>query len=178
MKRSGRIALVMMGTSALTLTACEEPKTDAAIFETVEQCVAEQGLTSEQCYGEFDAAKAQHAEVAPKYTSQADCEADFGAEGCEVSPYTTNAGGSVFMPLMAGFMMGQMMGGRAYTQPLYRSQDDRKSFRTADNRSVGNQVGRTKVSERAAGRPAQKLYTQQRGGFGARARATGFGAGG
>ena len=28
-------------------------------------------------------------------------------------PIRTNAGGSVFMPLMAGFMMGQMMGGRA-----------------------------------------------------------------
>ena len=177
MKRSSRIALVMMGTSALTLSACEEPKTDTAIFETVEQCVAEQGITAEQCYGEFNAAKAQHAEVAPKYASRADCEADFGAEGCEVSPYRTNAGGSVFMPLMAGFMMGQMMGGRAYTQPLYRSGDDSKNFRTANNRSVGGVIGRTQVAERAAGRPAQKLYTQQRGGFGARARATGFRAG-
>lgn len=177
MKRSTRIALVMMGTSALTLTACEEPKTDAAIFETVEQCVAEQGLTAEQCYGEFDAARAQHAEVAPKYNSRADCEADFGREGCEVSPYRSSSGGSIFMPLMAGFMMGQMMGGRGYTQPLYRSRDDRNAFRTAENRSVGDKVGRTQVSERAAGRPAKKLYTQQRGGFGARARATGFGAG-
>ena len=177
MKRSGRIALVMMGTSALALTACGEPKTEAAVFETVEQCVAERGITAEQCYGEFDAAKAQHAEVAPKYASRADCEADFGPEGCEVSPYRTDAGGGVFMPLMAGFLMGQMMGGRAHTQPLYRSQDDSKNFRTANNRSVGGAVGRTQVSERAAARPAQKLYTQQRGGFGARARATGFRAG-
>ena len=177
MKRSTRIALVMMGTSALTLTACEEPRTDAAIFETVEQCVAEQGLTAEQCYGEFDAARVQHAKVAPKYNSRADCEADFGPEGCETSPYRNRSGGGIFMPLMAGFMMGQMMGGRAYTQPLYRSQDDRKAFRTADNRSVGDKIGRTQVSQRAAGRPAQKLYTQQRGGFGARARTTGFGAG-
>ncbi|MCY3980484.1 MAG: DUF1190 domain-containing protein [Alphaproteobacteria bacterium] len=177
MKRSNRIALMMMGTSALVLTACEEPKTETAIFETVEQCIAEQGLTAEQCYGEFDAAKAQHAEVSPKYASRADCEADFGSEGCEVSPYRTDAGGSVFMPLMAGFMMGQMMGGRAYTQPLYRSRDDSKNFRTANNRSVGAAVGRTQVSERAAARPAQKLYTQQRGGFGARARTTGFRAG-
>jgi len=177
MKRSGRIALVMMGSSALALTACEEPKIDAAIFETVEQCVAERGLTAEQCYGEFDAARAQHAEVAPKYGSRAECEADFGPEGCETTPYRSSSGGGVFMPLMAGFMMGQMMGGRAHTQPLYRSQDDRKAFRTADNRSVGGRVGRTQVSERAAARPAAKLYTQQRGGFGARARATGFGAG-
>ena len=42
MKRSNRIALMMMGTSALVLTACEEPKTETAIFETVEQCIAEQ----------------------------------------------------------------------------------------------------------------------------------------
>lgn len=177
MKRSGRIALVMMGTSALALAACEEPRTEAALFETVEQCVAEEGLTAQHCYQEFETAKAQHAEVAPKYMSRADCEADFGNGNCETAPYRTSAGGHVFMPFMAGFLMGQMMGGRAHTQPLYRSGDDRKTFRTADNRPVGNTVGRTTVSQRAAARPAQKLYTQQRGGFGARARAAGYRAG-
>lgn len=174
MKRSRRIALVVMGTSALTLAACEERKTEAALFETVEQCVAEQGLVAEQCYREFDAAKAQHAQVAPKYTSQADCEEDFGQGACETAPYRTTTGNSVFMPLMAGFMMGQMMGGRAHTQPLYRSRDDAKTFRTSDNRPVGRTVGRTLVPERSAAKPSSKLYTQQRGGFGARARAAGY----
>ena len=31
-----------------------------------------------------------------------DCEADFGAEKCELAPQRTTSGGSVFMPLMAG----------------------------------------------------------------------------
>ena len=174
MKRSRRIALVMMGTSALALSACEERKTEAALFESVEQCVATEGLVADQCYREFDAARAQHAEVAPKYAAQADCEEDFGQGACETAPYRTSEGGSVFMPLMAGFLMGQMMGGRGYSQPLYRSRDDAKTFRTADNRAVGRTVGRTVVPERAVAKPSSKLYTQRRGGFGARARAAGY----
>lgn len=176
MKRSGRIALLSMGASALVLSACEEPRTEAAVFREIGQCVETEGLTEEQCRDAFRAARDQHAEVAPKYTSVADCEVDFGAGGCEPSPYRTQSGGGVFMPLMAGFMMGRMMGG-GFGQPLYRSRDDVGNLRTADNRSVGNKIGRTQVSRYATAQPSRKFHTQRRGGFGASARATGFGAG-
>ena len=56
-------------------------------------------------------AQQTHIAAAPKYTSQADCEADFGAEKCELAPQRTTSGGSVFMPLMAGYMMGSMLSG-------------------------------------------------------------------
>ncbi|MDH3704245.1 MAG: DUF1190 domain-containing protein, partial [Alphaproteobacteria bacterium] len=112
---------------------------------------------------------------APKYNSKADCEADFGAERCETAPYRSSGGGSVFMPLMMGYMMGSMIAGRSsvVSQPLYRSADDSKNFRTGDNRKVGGATGVTKVARSATKRPTVKSRTTSRGGFGARGRAFG-----
>ena len=40
MKRSKTIGLVAMSASVVALTACEEPAVDAAVFETLSQCLA------------------------------------------------------------------------------------------------------------------------------------------
>ena len=96
MKRSKSIGLVAMSASVIALTACEEPAVDAAVFETLSQCLANGDVDRAQCEADFKAAKEQHARVAPKYTSQTDCEADFGAQQCETAPYQTQSGGSVF----------------------------------------------------------------------------------
>ena len=180
MKRSKSIGLVMMSASVFALTACEEPAVDAAVFETLSQCLANGDVDREQCKADYHAAKSQHAQVAPKYTSQQDCEADFGAEQCVTSEqYRTQSGGSVFMPMMMGYMMGSMLGGRSgvASQPLYRAKDDPKSYRTAENKKVGKQIGRTQVARSAAARPRVKSSTLSRGGFGARARSFGSIAG-
>ena len=175
MKRSRSIALVMMGAGTIALTACEEPQVDASIFENVEQCVDQPGASRAACEEAFAIAEQQHAAVAPKYTDRESCEADFGAEQCEQAPEQAQGGGSIFMPLMMGYMMGSMIGGRAgmAAQPLYRSADDPKNFRTADNRSVGATTGRTTVPRAAAAAPSVKSETVARGGFGERARSVG-----
>jgi uncharacterized protein YgiB involved in biofilm formation len=180
MKRSKTIGLVMMSASVFALTACDEPAVDAAVFENLSQCLANGDVEREQCETDYQAAKSQHAQVAPKYTSQQDCEADFGAEQCQTSSqHRTESGGSIFMPLMMGYMMGSMIGGRSgvASQPLYRSKDDAKSYRTADNKKVGNQIGRTQVAKSTGARPSAKSSTLSRGGFGARARSFGSVAG-
>jgi uncharacterized protein YgiB involved in biofilm formation len=179
MKRSRSVALVMMGSGALVLGACEEPQVDASIYESVEQCIDAPGASRAQCEEQYKIAADQHAAVAPKYTDQAACEADFGAEQCEVAPYRSEGGGSIFMPLMMGYMMGSMLGGRggAATQPLYRTADDSKNFRTADNRNVGASTGKTTVAKSAAARPTTKAYTVSRGGFGSGARSYGSASG-
>ena len=76
-------------------------------------------------------------------------------------------------------MMGSMLGGRSgvAAQPLYRSTDDAKSYRTADNKKVGTQVGKTQVARSATRAPSMKSSTVSRGGFGARARSFGSVAG-
>ena len=113
MKRSKSIGLLAMSASVIALTACEEPAVDAAVFENLSQCLADPNVERAQCEADYQAAKSQHAQVSPKYTSQQDCEADFGAEQCETAPYQTRSGGSVFMPMMMGYMMGSMLGGRS-----------------------------------------------------------------
>ena len=179
MKRSKSIGLIAMGASVIALTACEEPAVDAAIFGNLSECLADPNVERSQCEADYKSAKAQHGQVAPKYTSRQDCEADFGTQQCETAPYQTQGGGSVFMPLMMGYMMGSMLGGRSGigSQPLYRSTDDPKSYRTADNKKVGSQIGRTQVARSATRSPKMKTSTVSRGGFGARARSFGSIAG-
>ena len=170
--------ILMMSTSLIALTACNEPKVDASIYESLEQCKRDPITTSDQCEVSFKEAQNQHAAVAPKYSSKADCQADFGAGKCQTAPYKMSNGGSVFMPLMMGYMMGSMMGGRGsmMSQPLYRSAKSPNSFRTAENRNVGSKIGSTKVASSATNRPTFKRSTRSRGGFGSSGRRFGSAA--
>lgn len=179
MKRWSSVSTVlMMSASLIALSACEEPQVDASIYESLEQCKGDPLLTDGQCETSFNEARTQHAAVAPKYTSAADCQADFGADKCEEAPYKTSSGGSVFMPLMMGYMMGSMMGGRGSmgSQPLYRSAQSPNNFRTAENQNVGSKTGGTKVARSATSRPTFKSSTRSRGGFGSSARRFGSAA--
>ncbi|MCZ4279938.1 DUF1190 domain-containing protein [Kiloniella laminariae] len=170
MKRSRSLKLAFMGASALALTACDQPQ-DIAIFESVEQCSQQDGFDSDSCQRNMDLAREEHISVAPKYSAIEDCEADFGAASCEVAPVQTQSGGSVFMPLMMGYMMGNMLSGnsRVATQPLYRSKDDPSNFRTADNQKVAGKTGLSTVPGKVAKAPTVKTSTLSRGGFGASA---------
>jgi len=176
LKRSRHIALVTMGAASLTLAACEEETATTQIYETVEQC-QQGGLFSEsQCVADFAAAEQLHEEVAPKYTSKEACEADFGVGQCETSEQysSSQSGGSVFLPLMAGYLMGNMLAGgqrSAATQPLYRSADDRAGFRTGQNARVGDRIGTNVVPKSAVSSVRPNLSAVPRGGFGASARA-------
>jgi uncharacterized protein YgiB involved in biofilm formation len=179
MKRSRTIGLISMGVSVIALTACDEAKVDALVFDDLQQCLADRDLSREQCEANYNAAREQHVAVAPKYTSQATCEADFGAEKCEQAPQRTESGGSIFMPLMMGYMMGSMLANRSGVapQPLYRSADDSKTYRTADNKKIGTKTGLTQVAQSTARAPSVKTSTMSRGGFGASARTIGTAGG-
>jgi uncharacterized protein YgiB involved in biofilm formation len=169
MKSRSSISIAfMMSVSLIALTACEEPKVDASIFKSLDQCKKDPLISSGECESSFKEARSQHAAVAPKYASKADCQADFGEAKCEQAPYRTSGGGSVFMPMMMGYMMGSMLGGRRsmMSQPLYQSAKSPNSFRTADNRNVGSSTGRTQVANSATSRPSVKSNTRSRGGFG------------
>ncbi|MBP02645.1 MAG: hypothetical protein CMM25_07535 [Rhodospirillaceae bacterium] len=166
--RSSFSTVLMVSVSLIALTACEEPQVDASIFENLAQCKRDPVLSSNECESSFKEARSQHAAVAPKYASQAECQADYGEAKCEQAPYRTAGGGSVFMPMMMGYMMGSMLGGRRsmMSQPLYQSAKSPNAFRTADNRNVGSTIGRTQVASSAASRPSVKSSTRSRGGFG------------
>jgi len=158
-----------MGAGLLLVAGCDEAKVDTALFESVKQCTS-LGFAQQECEANYGKAQQMHADVAPKYMSRTDCEADFGAEKCEIAPQRAQSGGSIFMPLMAGYMMGSLLNSRAQTQPLYRTAGDSSNFRTADNKNIGSAIGRTQIAQSATQAPAARTRTVSRGGFGASAR--------
>ena len=163
-----------MGVSALALTACSEAQTEAMVYTTLEECLADGEQSKDACEAAYKKAETQHAAVAPKYKTQAECEADFGSKACETAPYRNTDNTSVWMPLMMGYMMGRLAApGGVHPQPLYRSKDDPKSYRTADNKKVAAKTGKVSVPKSTTKAPSRKLYTTARGGFGASGRSYG-----
>ena len=200
-KRSRKAALILMVPAAtFTLASCvKHPDEDALVYQTPEQCAASGLSTKAQCEADYQQAVALHPQTAPKYANKAECEADFGVGGCETAPQQNAQGGSFFMPLMMGYLAGQMLnrGGGQFTnggnqttnaatgntqarsnvtsQPLYKSGDDRSTFRTANNTEVARSTGPFKVNPNRIKPQAGRLVS--RGGFGKQAafRAKSFG---
>lgn len=182
MKRSKKVALILMAPAVpLLLAGCGEEPTQGVVFSSAEECSSlVSTAAADQCLADFQTAQALHPQVAPKYVDKAACEADFGPGQCETAP-ERHASGSFFMPLMMGYLAGQMLnrqGGAGQapldtkrngvqSQPLYKSRDDRGTFRTASNTPVARQTGPVTV------RPSQvqprASTVAQRGGFGSQA---------
>ena len=174
-KRSRKAALIFMVPAAtLVLQGCgAEKAVEAQVFNTPDECAAFYNPPA-QCQAAFAEAQALHPQVAPKYANKQECEADFGTGQCETAPQQ-HAQGSFFMPMMMGFLAGQMLnrGGQAApqksvpTQPLYKSRDDRGTFRTATNTPVASQPGATSIRPSAV--QPKPATMARRGGFGAQA---------
>ncbi|WP_045392245.1 DUF1190 domain-containing protein [Falsirhodobacter sp. alg1] len=175
-KRSCTVALTLMGT-AFILAGCKEETTDAAAFPDVASCRAEAergnlNFTAADCDNAFATAQADYAETAPRYDALAVCEEEHGAGNCTQA--AQSGGGFSFMPLLAGFMIGQMLGGRGgfMSQPLVKTPNGR--FSTPGGTSVATNSGTGKMNAQAfqkapttAGRPAMsRADVASRGGFG------------
>ncbi len=180
-KRSKKAALILMvPATTLLFAGCGENREQALVYSSPSEC-AEAGFnTPEQCRADFANAQALHPQVAPKYLNKEECETDFGPGQCETAPQQTAQGGSVFMPMMMGFLAGQMMGNNASnlqqpagskvpTQPLYKSRDDRGTFRTATNAPVAKTIG--PITLKPSQVQPQVGQVVRRGGFGAQAAA-------
>ncbi|MCM2679907.1 DUF1190 domain-containing protein [Echinimonas agarilytica] len=179
MKRSKWIKLSIMGAATGSLIGCsQEPTVPVVNYSDISECVNDRQFTEQECVAQYQQAKAASAEDAPKYENSQDCQTDFGQQGCY------NNGG-LWQPLMAGFMMSRMAGAVGAglsgnsSRPLYRSNDDRSAYRTANNVRTG-QVGDTrprsapnslmsasqaKVYSRS-GSMGARANTMSRGGFG------------
>ncbi|WP_105101439.1 DUF1190 domain-containing protein [Microbulbifer pacificus] len=192
MKRSKKAALVLTVPVATLLIAGCEKEVQGMVYSSPEECSAG-GWNTEQCEAEYAKAKALHPQVAPKYVSKEECEADFGDGKCETAPQQTASGHSFFMPMMMGYLAGQMMnrganfqpgaatsgtntaaagnksaaGAGVPTQPLYKSRDDRGTYRTAHNTPVAKGAG--PVSLRPSQVQPRVGSLVRRGGFGQQA---------
>ncbi|PJK04776.1 hypothetical protein CO612_05610 [Lysobacteraceae bacterium NML71-0210] len=169
MKRSRTMALVLMGTSPLWLSACssDEPRVEEGLYTSVEACVQQTG-DRESCQSALAEAEKSHQQNAPRYATREACVEAHGEGQCQA---TSERSGSMFMPILAGYMMGRMMNGNKVaglqSSPAFRNKSggwERPA--RADERGVyraGN-IGR------AASAPIQvqpnQAPTVSRGGFG------------
>lgn len=114
MKRSKKAALMLMVPSAtLLLASCVEQSDNALVYNNPTECASAGYNTAEQCQADYEEAKAMHPVVAPKYENLQECEQEYGEGKCEVAPQnmqnTQSSSGGFFMPMMMGYLMGQMM---------------------------------------------------------------------
>ena len=61
---SSASVVLMASVSLIALTACEEPKVDAEIFESLTQCKESPNANSDHCEASYKEARKQHATVA------------------------------------------------------------------------------------------------------------------
>ena len=132
-KRSAYVGFSLMTVSA-ALIGCERPNPEPArpgptqaaaeaapvAYASVQDCAGQNDPAA--CEAAFQQARAEHDQTAPRFTSQTDCEQQWGEGNCENRPDQARSGGSsVFMPILAGFMIGRMMsGGGMFGAPLTR----------------------------------------------------------
>ena len=137
MKRSKMLRLVLMGAAGSLIAGCGDDaddgydiSEDVTVYKSVQECVDKGVFTENFCKENFDKAKELHEKVAPRFTAQSACEAQFGPGGCEMRP-ADSSGGSVWLPAIAGFMLGQALGNRrseVIYQPLYNSYSSGGSY--------------------------------------------------
>ncbi len=128
MKRSRSIRLMLLGSaSALSLAACDEPKdplAEGSFHRDPVECA--QKLDRTTCDAAYAEARTEHLKSAPAFASRESCEEKFGAANCSwqeanVSPDQiqeqrqggASSGSGWFMPLMAGYLIGNVLGNRA-----------------------------------------------------------------
>ncbi|WP_376873716.1 DUF1190 domain-containing protein [Albirhodobacter sp. R86504] len=190
-KRSKRVAIAILGAAAFTLAGCQEEQVDAQAFPDLKSCTeaaSKGGLFSvEDCRTSFAEAETLHVEAAPRYDSVEVCEEQHGEGACGTEAAAQQGGsGSIFMPLLAGYLIGNMLGGRsgmAGAQPLYKTPDG-KFTNAARTSTYSSNSGAAKLGASQFTRPAAtagkapmtKATAASRGGFGkAGGTRTGFG---
>ncbi len=187
MKRSKSIQLVLLGSvSVVALAGCggNEQAADRQVFQDEQACARENDAAA--CADALQAARAEHAQTAPAFTSRESCEAKFGAANCAATDavpsaqqlaqgdgpaaaqaaangeQTAHGGMGFFMPMLLGYTMGNMLGGRAMGQPVWR---DARNTAFVGGRPSGTVDPAAMARARASGSP----MAVSRGGFGGRA---------
>lgn len=197
MKRSSQIGLaaagVLLVATVWSMTS-DEPQ-ENLVYDSLSDCRAAGQLTAQQCETAFSEASAARLKDAPKFQSQAGCEAQYGANGCSSA---TIGGAQYFIPALAGFMLARgLSGGQAQAQPLMppttsacppgSTQPECQQARSSSSGSSGSSYGGSSSRSRAystttgskltaafaggsRGGSVSTPSTSSRGGFGSTAR--------
>ncbi|MDT8853616.1 DUF1190 domain-containing protein [Paracoccaceae bacterium Fryx2] len=181
-KRSRTVALFILGAAAFALAGCREEEIDAQAFPDAQSCKnaanATGAFSSSDCDTAFAAAQQLQAESAPRYDSLEVCEEQHGVGECGDEAQVTGAsgGGSIFMPLLAGYLIGNMLArgaAPAAVQPLYKTPDGKFTNATGSSTYQTNS-GQGKLAPSHFAKapstigkaPMTKATVASRGGFG------------
>ncbi|ALB69443.1 DUF1190 family protein [Cronobacter muytjensii] len=166
-------------TAAFMLAGCEKSDETVQLYQNADDCAAANPGKSAECTTSYNNALKEAERTAPKYATREDCVAEFGEDQCQQVSNTntsqaTQQTGSMWMPLMAGYMMGRLMGGGMgfAQQPLFSSRNPASpaygKYTDASGRNYGAaQPGRTMTVPKSAMAPKPATTsTITRGGFG------------
>lgn len=175
-------------TAVFMLAGCEKSDETVQMFQNADDCSQANPGKSAECTTAYNNALKEAERTAPKYATREDCVAEFGEGQCQQAPAqagmaangsTENqaqaqSSGSFWMPLMAGYMMGRLMGGGMgfAQQPLFSSRNPASpaygQYTDASGKSYGAaQPGRTATVPKTALAPKPATTsTITRGGFG------------
>lgn len=162
-----------IGVTSVMLAACSGGRQEATVFKNADECKNVMPDMAQKCETAYEGALAEAAKTAPKYNTRNDCEYEFGANQCQT--FRSN-GSSFFMPLMAGYMVGNLLAPRPYYQPMFTSHSryspHRYNWIGADGHNFGDSSKR-KLSVRPSAFDKKPAVTRtiSRGGFGSSVRA-------
>lgn len=162
-----------LGVASVFLSACGG-NDQAVVYRTVDECKTDNPEQAQACELAYQEALEEAQRTGPKYATQAVCENEFGYNQCYQA--NTNSG-SFFMPLMAGYMLGNLMSsGRYYSQPMYTSYSRYSPLRyrwmTADGYDYGDMRRKYVRTNSSTFKPKPAVNrTIKRGGFGSSVRA-------
>ena len=105
-RRSAYVGFSILTLSAASLAGCDRPE-QPKVYSSVADCRAEH--PGQACDTAWQVSVGEHDQTAPRYTRKEECEAQYGVGHCE-----SREGGGIFMPMMAGFVLGQMINGGGY----------------------------------------------------------------
>ncbi len=164
---------VALAASAIfALSGCEQSDQTVSMYQNADDCSRANPGQHGQCTTAYNNALKEAEKTAPKYATREDCVAEFGENRCQQSSSASAGGGSVWMPLMAGYMMGRLLSGGFSQQPLFSSSSAaspaRSQYVDASGRSYGTATpGRTTTVPASAMAPKPATTTTiTRGGFG------------
>ena len=168
MKKSHSIRLVLLGGASVALAGCDDgglPSKDARFYPTVNECTADLG--AKPCEDAKAAADRTQVAEAPRFSQKQQCEQEFGAGNCESRQEA--GGGSFFMPMMMGYMVGSMLSGNRFSQPVYRGPGNTAIMPSGGRMLDVGRFDNASASARPAFRPAAQIAPVSRGGFGSTA---------
>ncbi|WP_137168670.1 DUF1190 family protein [Salinimonas lutimaris] len=175
MRKHFAVKPLALGVASVLLSACSNDRQPAQVYTSVDECSSDNPDATSQCQAAYQQAVDEASRTSPKFSSEYDCEYEFGQNQCR---QVTNESGSFFMPFMAGFMVSQLLSpNRYYSQPLFTSYSPYSPFRSrwvsADGYVFDGDIRKRnyRVSPSQFKPKPAVTRTMSRGGFGSSVRA-------